>query len=121
MNTLAYIIYLLVTGYITVYVGNRCFHHGRIYLEKALDDDFPLAANVNRLLLTGYYLVNLGYMSLMITGWETIFSYEQLFLSVAIKCGRIILTLGLMHYLNLFVILWWHHHNHSIHQKNIQL
>jgi len=121
MNTLAYIVYLIITGFITIYVGNRCFHHGRIYLDRALDHDFELADKVNRLLLVGYYLFNLGYVFIMIRMWEHVTTFHQLFSSVAIMCGRIVFILGLMHYMNLFVILWWHHHTHSENHKKIKL
>jgi hypothetical protein len=118
MNIIAYIVYLLITGFITVYVGRRCFFHGRIYLETALDNDVVLANRINRLLLTGYYLINLGYATLMITLWDTVHDFAELVSSVCMMTGKIVLILGFMHYLNLFTILWWYKHIHSVHSKN---
>lgn len=120
MNTLAYFIYLLITGYITVFVGKFCFRHGRFYLETALDNNILLANKINRLLLTGYYLINLGYAGLMVIRWERISNYAQLFASIASMCGQIIITLAILHYVNLFVILWWQHHIHSNNQNTFQ-
>ncbi|MBS1511176.1 MAG: hypothetical protein JST86_10060 [Bacteroidetes bacterium] len=103
MNIAAYIIYLLLTGIITIKVGQVLFHHGRFYILSAMHGDETLTGVINKLLLTGYYLVNLGYAALMLRNWQTITTVTQLVSSVGTMTGRIVFSLAIMHYLN---ILW---------------
>ncbi|RXK60462.1 hypothetical protein ESA94_08310 [Lacibacter luteus] len=104
MNSVAYIIYLLLTYFITVHVGLRFYRNGRIYILGLLDGNEELTDFINKLLLVGYYLLNLGYAALMINLWQNITSWLQLFESVFIMTGRIMLTLALIHFFNMLVI-----------------
>ena len=104
MNTIAYIVYLLLTYLITVHVGLRFYKNGRLYILNLLNGDQELTNFINRLLLVGYYLLNLGYAAMMISVWETITNWIDLFTSICIMTGRIMLTLGLIHFINMTVI-----------------
>jgi hypothetical protein len=104
MNTVAYIVYLLLTYLITVHVGLRFYRNGRIYILNLLNGDEDLTNFINRLLLVGYYLLNLGYAAIMISFWEPVISWLHLFTSICIMTGRIMLTLGLIHFMNMTVI-----------------
>ena len=104
MNTIAYIVYLLLTYIITVHVGLRFYKNGRLYILNLLNGDEPLTHFINRLLLVGYYLLNLGYAAIMISFWENITSWIDLFTSICIMTGRIMLTLGFIHFINMTVI-----------------
>jgi hypothetical protein len=118
MNTLAYIIYLLLTYLITVHVGLRFYRNGRVYILNLLHGDAELTDFINRLLLAGYYLLNLGYAVIMIRFWETITSWTGLFSSICIMTGRILLTLALIHFCNMTVIYFLSHRKHfSLHHK----
>ncbi|HTL09718.1 MAG TPA: hypothetical protein VL307_15705, partial [Chitinophagaceae bacterium] len=77
MNTLAYIIYFFISFLITVCAGFIFYRNGRVYLLALLHNDVPTTDAINRLLLLGYYLLNLGYVALMIKRWKTISSAEQ--------------------------------------------
>ena len=104
MNTLAYIIYLLLSYLLTVHAGMRFYRNGGIYIKTLLGDENHLADAINRLLLTGYYLLNLGYAALMIRFWKTISTPAELITSIANKTGTISLTLALVHFCNMLVI-----------------
>lgn len=104
MNTIAYIIYLLLTYLITVHVGLRFYKNGRLYILNLLNGDQELTNFINRLLLVGYYLLNLGYAAMMISIWEAITNWIDLFTSISIMTGRIMLTLGVIHFMNMTVI-----------------
>jgi hypothetical protein len=114
MNTLAYIIYLLITYLITVRVGFIFFRNGRVFILDLLHNDVPLTDAINRILLVGYYLVNLGYAALMINTWNTIITWTELLLSITVMTGKIVLTLAVMHYFNMFVIYLISKRNQSI-------
>lgn len=101
MNTLAYLIYFVITGFITVWVGRRFFRNGRVFILGLLREDVALTDAINRILLIGYYLLNLGYAALMISTWETVLSYTALLESITVMTARIVLTLSLIHYCNM--------------------
>lgn len=102
-NLLAYLLYGILTYWVVIRVGWICFRNGRLYLEAALEDVL-LAGTVNKLLLTGYYLVNLGYITLMIWYWERISNFSELVASVSEKSGGVVLLLAILHYINLGAI-----------------
>lgn len=118
MNTLAYIIYLLVTYLITVQIGLVFYRNGRLYLLGMLQNDEKLTDFVNKILLTGYYLFNLGYAALMLRFWATIITWTQLLVSICAMTGKIMLGLALMHFFNMGVIFLLSKRNqHTIHHK----
>ena len=104
MNTLAYIIYLFITYLITVHVGLRFYRNGRVYILRLLHGDEKLTDSLNNILLIGYYLLNLGYASLMISTWKTIITWAELAGSIGTMTGKITLALGIMHFWNMTVI-----------------
>ncbi|MBL7739401.1 MAG: hypothetical protein JNK14_09285 [Chitinophagaceae bacterium] len=118
MNTLAYIIYLLLTYWITVHVGMIFFRNGRRYILPLLHDDERLTDFINRALLTGYYLLNLGYAAIMIRTWRTISTWQELVASISTMTGRIMLTLAVIHFFNMAMILLISRRHHTANNKN---
>ncbi|PSL34760.1 hypothetical protein [Chitinophaga ginsengisoli] len=114
MNTLAYIIYLFITYLITVRVGFIFYRNGRLFILGLLKNDVSLTDAINRILLVGYYLVNLGYAALMISTWDTIITWTELLSSITVMTGKIVLTLAIMHYFNMLVIYLISKRNKSI-------
>jgi hypothetical protein len=106
MNTLAYILYLLLTYIITVQVGLIFYRNGRLYILRLLHGDERLTDFINKILLTGYYLLNLGYAALMLQGWQRIETIEAALMSVLIMCGKIMVLLGVIHFGNMAVIYY---------------
>lgn len=89
MNTIAYAIYLAITYLITVKVGWRFYRNGRIFILGLLEQNHTLADAINNILLVGYYLVNLGYATVMISSWGTIHSWTEMLLPA--ECGLCLL------------------------------
>jgi hypothetical protein len=104
-NLLAYFIYAILTYFITVRVGLIFHKNGFEFIREELRDA-PLATSVNNLLLACYYLTNLGYITFKIWFWEKITNYQTLLESICSHVGTIILTLGLLHFMNMFLIYW---------------
>lgn len=65
---LIYMSYLLITGFITIYVGNLLYQDGGIWLRNLLGNH-EWVDKANNLLRIGYYLVNLGYVFYAINNW----------------------------------------------------
>jgi hypothetical protein len=106
MNTLAYIIYLVITYLITVQVGLVFYRNGRLFILGLLDNNEELTHFINRILLTGYYLLNLGYAAVMLRYWDTVQSWTALIAAISTMTGRILLTLAVIHCFNIAVILF---------------
>jgi hypothetical protein len=104
MNTIAYIVYLLITYVITVRVGFIFYRNGRVFILSLLHGDVQLTDFINRILLTGYYLLNLGYATVMLSTWDTILTWRALVLSIVVMTGKIMLTLAVVHFCNMVVI-----------------
>jgi hypothetical protein len=118
MNTLAYIIYLFITYLITVHVGLRFYRNGRVYILRLLHGDEKMTDSINNILLVGYYLLNLGYASLMISTWKTIGAWAELVGSISTMTGKIMLALAIMHFFNMTVIYFISRkHNTITHHK----
>ena len=103
-NTIGYLTYLPIIGFITIYVGKLCHTHGLIFVKQAIADESTAIA-VNNMLLLGYYLVNLGYAIIGLSQWEFITNWADLISIVAQELSYIILILSGLHYFNIFTLL----------------
>lgn len=104
MNILAYFIYLPVTVYITVVVGHRLYSDGAYFIRDLFPTQRLLADQINKFLLIGYYLLNLGYVAISLTFWKEVSTLLQVAEELSIRLGLIVLTLGIIHYLNMVVL-----------------
>ena len=109
-NSIGYISFFLIMAYVIGVIGWQFYTNGKFYLKDLFPSDLHLIDQINKLLLLGYYLFNLGYIALSIQGWETIHDLNQLIGVIADRSGKIIIILGILHYLN----LWWLSHFYRI-------
>lgn len=101
---LTYGTYLALSISLTVWVARTLVRNGRIFLVDAFGGNEPLADSVNHLLGVGFYLINLGYIALkMDTGYIAVETYAEVLEIVSAKIGWVMLTLGFMHFFNLFI------------------
>jgi hypothetical protein len=100
---ISYVLYLLISIALTVWVGHTLFKHGRLFLIDTFHGNQELAHAVNRLLLVGFYLINVGYCVFTLKIFSDINDGRAIFEVLSIKIGKIILILGALHFLNLLV------------------
>ena len=100
---LTYAFYLTISIALTIWVAKVLFKNGRIFLIDIFHGNQDLADSVNRLLVVGFYLINIGYMSLVLKENGSIHSTQVLIEVLSRKLGCIILILGGMHFLNLII------------------
>lgn len=62
-----------------------------------------MADSVNKLLVVGFYLINIGYAVYTLQIFGEITSVQVVIEKLSLKIGSIILILGGMHFFNLFV------------------
>ena len=98
---LTYAFYIVISIALTIWVAKVLFRNGRIFLVDIFHGNALLADSVNKLLVVGFYLVNLGYMSLALKESNGIPNAQVVVEVLSFKLGWIILILGGMHFLNL--------------------
>jgi hypothetical protein len=103
MTTLAYITYLALTLFVVLVVGRLLFVNGRFYLVEIFHDE-RAADIINRLLITGYCLVNTGGAFYSLAGTEEFAELTQVVIYVVENQGKLLLLLGVMHAINLAVL-----------------
>ena len=98
-----YLAYLLVSVCLTVWVARTLHKNGRIFLVDVFHGNEPLADSVNHLLVVGFYLINLGYVSLALKLGYTVATTQEGIEALSVKVGMVLLVLGGMHFFNLFI------------------
>lgn len=98
-----YIGYLIVAIPLTIWVARTLHKNGRVFLVKSMDGDEPLADSINHLLVVGFYLVNLGFVSLYLKLDHEVREITGVFESLSAKLGVVMLILGGMHFFNIWL------------------
>lgn len=97
------IAYLCASVMLTVWVAYTLHKNGRIFLVEAFGGREPLADSVNHLLVVGFYLINIGYVTLALRFGEKPTDLIQALEFFSTKIGLVLVVLGAMHFLNLAV------------------
>lgn len=102
MKNVAYALYLCFSIGMTIWVARVLSENGKMFLIKCFGQDEELAQSTNRLLVIGFYLVNIGFICTRLDGWraDTIDSIPE----VGSKVGLSVLALGGMHFFNMYMI-----------------
>lgn len=100
---LSYALYMPVTIALTVWVAKTLFTNGRVFLVDIFHGNELLADSVNKLLVVGFYLINMGYAVYTLQIFGEINNAQVVIEKLSLKLGAIILILGGMHFFNLFV------------------
>ena len=98
-----YLVYLLVTVPLTIWVATTLSRNGRVFLADVFSGDEGLADAVNRLLVVGFYLLNLGFVVLFLRIDDPVEDLSGLFDTLSVKVGVVMLTLGVLHFFNVYV------------------
>lgn len=98
-----YLLYLSISIVLTVWVARTLFVNGRVFLVDVFHGNDKLADSVNHLLVVGFYLVNLGYVTLALRLGYDVADARVSIEALSRKIGAVLLVLGAMHFLNLYV------------------
>src|SRR5258708_5339597 len=99
----SYVVYLAISLAVTVWVARTLHKNGRVFLLHAFRGNAERADSINHLLVVGFYLVNIGYVTLALSTTRPAETLRQAMELVSDKIGAILLVLGAMHFLNLYV------------------
>ncbi|MEU5426572.1 hypothetical protein AB0H73_13320 [Streptomyces olivoreticuli] len=104
LTVVAYVIYLVISLGLTVWVARTLSRNGRVFLADVLHGNEKLAEAVNHLLVVGFYLVNMGFIALYLQDDNAIANARGVFEALSKKLGVVLLVLGVMHLGNVFVL-----------------
>jgi hypothetical protein len=105
MNTVVvtYFSYLLLSVGLTVWVGRTLYKNGALFLVDVFKGNTELAKAVNHLLVVGFYLINLGYVTLTLKISDAPTATQGAIESLSLKIGAVLIVLGVLHLTNVFV------------------
>jgi hypothetical protein len=98
-----YGVYLAISIGLTVWVARTLSKNGALFLVDVFGGNRQLADSVNHLLVVGFYLINLGYISLMLQLGYDLDTLRQSVEALSQKIGVVLICLGVMHFFNMGV------------------
>ena len=87
---------------LTVWLARTLSKNGAVFLKDVFKEP-ALADAVNHLLVVGFYLVNVGYVSLALKYGDKPGDTVKAIEFFSTKIGIVLLVLGAMHFLNMYV------------------
>lgn len=97
----SYVVYLAISVALTVWVARTLHKNGRVFLVEAFHNE-AVADSVNHLLVVGFYLINIGYVTLALKYGEKPNDLREALEFLSTKVGLVLLILGGMHFFNVF-------------------
>lgn len=97
-----YIAYAVIAVGLTIALARILSRNGAVFLEDVFKDKPRMAEAVNRLLVVGFYLLNLGYAALIMKAGSATTAVEASEV-LAWKLGALLISLGVMHFFNLYL------------------
>jgi hypothetical protein len=91
-----YLLYLLISTGLTVLVGTGLARSGRAFLLEVFAGNDTLARAVSRLLVLGFYLLSLGFVTLTMRTGGDIASARAGLQLLSVKVGEVLLVLGVL-------------------------
>ena len=113
-----YAAYLTISLGLAVYVAHTLHKNGRSLLVDTFGGNERLADSVNHLLVVGFYLVNIGYISLVLKAGEAVRTVQEAIEYLSWKIGFVAVVLGVVHFLNLLVFSKIH--NRAVEQRLVR-
>src|SRR5258708_20295011 len=103
IEIVTYLLYLAISIALTVWVAHTLHKNGRIFLVDVLHGNEPLADSVNHLLVVGFYLINLGYVSLALKIGYTIANAQEVIEDLSVIPETILPLPRLIPFSHLFI------------------
>lgn len=98
-----YLAYLALSIGLTIWVASTLAKSGRAFLHDVFLGNRELADSVNHLLVVGFYLINIGFVSLALKYGARPDDLTAAIEALSTKVGLVLVVLGVMHFFNLYV------------------
>ena len=103
MNYTYYILYLIISLFVTFVVGKDLHKHGRLYVLLAFKEE-KMTDAINNVLLIGYYIINFGFILIVSKDWPFHLARRFHIEVGTTNLAILLLTLAVIHYSNLIWI-----------------
>ena len=105
MLGLTYLLYIGISLSMTFWVGHTLNKNGHIFLMENYSDNTNLAKAINSMLLVGFYMINICFISytLKIQKGQPE-NYAQVLEFLSLKVGFVAMVLGIMHFALMFAL-----------------
>jgi NAD/NADP transhydrogenase beta subunit len=100
----AYALYLLISVAITIWVARTLSRNGEVFLVQCFGHNREIAQSTNHLLVVGFYLVNIGFITLTLSLGTEPTTIPDAIRFLSSKVGLAIVVLGMMHFFNMSAI-----------------
>ncbi len=100
-----YAAYVALSLGVTIWVGQTLSRNGLVFLIENFEGREELARSVNHLLLVGFYLINVGFMTLMLRYGARPDGLVEAIEHLSTKIGLVVVLLGFMHFANMYVLM----------------
>ena len=98
-----YLVYVSASIGLTIWLARTLFKNGEVFLEEVFADNPRMASAVNRLLVVGFYLLNLGYAFVTLKAGNVVNTRAEGIETLGVKLGSLLLVLGALHMGNLYL------------------
>jgi len=98
-----YLIYLAISVPVALWVGRTLYKNGRPFLMEVFQGKEDLADSVNHLLVVGFYLVSIGFVTLALRIGAEPDDIAGIMEALSTKVGLVLFVLGGAHFSNLFL------------------
>jgi hypothetical protein len=102
-TVITYSLYLTISLGVTIWVARTLHKNGRVFLVDCFRGNEELADSVNHLLVVGFYLVNIGFVTLYLKIAYPVTGATGVFEALSGKVGTVLLVLGAMHFWNIWL------------------
>ncbi len=102
ITVLCYVLYLAISVALTIWVARTLHRNGRVFLVQAFRGREDMADAVNHLLVVGFYLINIGFITFALRYGAKPETAQEAVEFVSTKLGVVLLVLGAMHFFNMF-------------------
>jgi hypothetical protein len=99
-----YLLYTIAAVAMTTLLARTLFHNGAVFLSAVFDENPSMGKAINQLLVTGFYMLNLGYALLIFrtNGADSAVGATE---NLVTKLGLLLVSLGVMHFVNM-IVFW---------------
>lgn len=100
----AYALYLAISIGITIWVARTLSRNGEVFLVQCFGHNREVARSTNHLLVVGFYLVNIGFITLTLSLGSEPETMPAAIRFLSGKVGLAVIVLGAMHFFNMSAI-----------------
>jgi hypothetical protein len=104
MVEISYLLYLTITIGITIWVARTLSRNGEVFLIQCFSHNAEIARSTNHLLVVGFYLVNIGFITLTLSLGAEPKTMADAMRFLSGKVGLAVIVLGGMHFFNMGAI-----------------